>query len=97
MNLKTGAFVLVLAGIGLAGCSSMAGQHSSSAFENSASGASQPPAPVESSPVSAAGQTAAQVGTPEAEKHEEAFRQLDVNHDGVIDRQEFDALKLVSP
>lgn len=98
MNLKTGAFVLVLAGIGLAGCSSMAGQHSSTGFENSYSGASQPPAPVENSPVSAAGQTAAaQVGTPEAEKHEEAFRQLDTNHDGVIDRQEFDALKLVSP
>lgn len=98
MDPKTGAFVLVLAGIGLAGCSTTSAERpSDTAFKSSSSGASQPQ-PVQSSPVSAAGQTAAaQVGTPEAEKHEEAFRQLDTNHDGVIDRQEFGALKLVSP
>jgi trimethylamine:corrinoid methyltransferase-like protein len=84
MQFKASVFVLMLAGIGLAGCSYMPAERSGA------------PQPLENSSASAAGQSAAaRVGTPEAQKQESAFRQLDTNHDGLIDRQEFEKLKLM--
>ena len=97
MRFKAGVFVLALAGVGLAGCSSMSSERSSdTAFKDRYSGASTP---AQNAPTGAAGQTAAGptaggAGTEEAQKHEQAFRLLDTNHDGFIDRQEFQALQL---
>lgn len=88
MKAKPGLLMLVLAGIGLAGCANL------SPAGSSYGGASQPP-PLGESAASAGQSAAAKAGTPEAQKHEAAFRQLDTNHDGLIDRQEFDALKLM--
>lgn len=96
MNFKASVFVLAFAGIGVAGCSSMGLGHSSRASSNASYAGASQPQPLATGSASAAGQTAAaKVGSPEAQKQESAFRQLDTNHDGVIDRQEFDALKLM--
>ncbi|HYX65393.1 MAG TPA: EF-hand domain-containing protein [Burkholderiales bacterium] len=96
MNFKASVFMLALAGIGLGGCSSLGLGHSSGTSSNASYAGASQPQPAYRSPASAAGQTAAaNVGSPEAQKQESAFRQLDANHDGVIDRQEFDALKLM--
>ena len=96
MRSKAGVFVLVVAGVGLAGCSSMSAERSSGAAYGTSYSAPPQPQPAYRGSASAAGQSAAaSVGTPEAQKQESAFRQLDANHDGVIDRQEFDALKLM--
>jgi hypothetical protein len=89
MKFKASVLVVVLAGIGLAGCSNLSRERSSGTESYSQ------PQPLQNSSSSGAGQSASGIGTETAQKQESAFRQLDTNHDGVIDRQEFNALKLM--
>ena len=108
MNAKRTAALaaFALAGIGLAGCSSLGLQSSSGTGATSAY-SSASPQPLQNGPSSAAaGQSSASpaaapripygyASQEQAEQYESAFRQLDTNHDGVIDRSEFAKLKLM--